>query len=133
MILETIDINFLRDVIPVFVFSFLIGYVTDSLIAFVTIKSKRKIKLSGFRVHHNLFGYISILLGAFYHHTILIGFGLGIILGHKIRDGILLFAERIETEVNRNKVMIERKVRRLRVENKKQLERKINEIRKEYK
>jgi len=133
MILEIINTDLLKSAVPIFTFSFLIGYVMDSVIALITIKSHRKIRLSGFRIHHNAFGYISILIGAFYYHSVLIGFGMGIILGHKIRNGILLFIEKVDTEIGRNKKFIERKIRRLKEENKRKLDKKINEIRKEYK
>ena len=133
MIFELIDVNVLKNVIPIFVFSFLIGYIADSILAYLSIESKSKASFRGFRIHHNLLGYVLIITGAFYYHSILIGFGLGIILGHRLRDGILLFFERVEIEVERDKKIIEGRIKRLRAENKRKLEKKIREIRQEYK
>jgi len=52
--------------------------------------------LGGFRVHHNVFGYVSILVGVFVFPALLIPLGLGMIVGHRRRDRLYWFLERAE-------------------------------------
>ena len=45
------------------------------------------------RFHHNFVGYVMIILGFFYYPLILVPVGMGIIMGHKIRDELFWFVE----------------------------------------
>jgi len=56
----------------------------------------KKFVLGNFRVHHNVTGYLLILVGLFVHPLILIPMGLGIIVGHRRRDRLFWFMERTQ-------------------------------------
>ncbi|HSH75179.1 MAG TPA: hypothetical protein VLA09_05830 [Longimicrobiales bacterium] len=47
------------------------------------------------RVHHNVVGYLLLLLGLFVRPIVLLPVGLGMIVGHGLRDGLFWFLERI--------------------------------------
>lgn len=49
-----------------------------------------------YRVHHNVVGYLLILVGLFVHPVVLVPLGLGMIVGHGLRDGLFWFAERVQ-------------------------------------
>ena len=87
------------DFFPTFILSFIIAYILDTCFAIISNKFYKN-KLKGFhigkyRIHHNLIGYISVIVGVFYYPQIFVGFGLGMILGHGFRDKGFWFVENI--------------------------------------
>jgi hypothetical protein len=52
--------------------------------------------VGGWRVHHNIVGYVLIAIGVFRAPAIFIPAGLGMIVGHGQRDRLFWFAERAE-------------------------------------
>jgi hypothetical protein len=84
--------------------SFLIGYLIDNSWAFIVKKiPKTKDKHFEFivrrvKIHHNFSGYILIIIGFFIYPLFLVSMGLGMIVGHKIRDNLFWFIELIEQE-----------------------------------
>jgi len=48
------------------------------------------------RVHHNVVGYVLIVAGLFHYPLVLVPLGLGMIVGHRIRDRLFWFIERVE-------------------------------------
>ena len=59
-------------------------------------KNYKKLIVKKIRIHHNVIGYILVIFGFFYYPLILIPAGIGMIVGHGIRDrGLFWFAERI--------------------------------------
>ena len=56
----------------------------------------RKLILGRFRIHHNVLGYILILVGFSMYPLFLVPLGLGVIVGHRIRDRLFWFVEVIE-------------------------------------
>jgi hypothetical protein len=55
-----------------------------------------KMVLGHWRVHHNVVGYVLILVGLFRYPLVLVPLGLGMIVGHRIRDRLFWFIERVE-------------------------------------
>lgn len=49
-----------------------------------------------YRVHHNVVGYLLLVAGLFAYPVVLIPVGLGMIVGHGIRDRLFWFVERVE-------------------------------------
>lgn len=49
----------------------------------------------GWRVHHNVVGYVLVLAGIVWHPLLLIPAGLGMIVGHRRRDRLWWFLERV--------------------------------------
>lgn len=52
--------------------------------------------VGGWRIHHNVVGYALVLVGVFAYPVVLIPLGLGMIVGHGIRDRLFWFAERVD-------------------------------------
>jgi len=52
--------------------------------------------LGRYRVHHNVVGYIAIVAGLFLYPWLLVPFGLGMIVGHRMRDRLIWFIEEVE-------------------------------------
>ena len=50
--------------------------------------------VGGWRVHHNVVGYLLLVAGAFWRPLLLIPAGLGMIVGHRRRDRLWWFLER---------------------------------------
>jgi hypothetical protein len=50
--------------------------------------------VGGWRIHHNVVGYGALLAGLFAYPAVLVPFGLGMIVGHAVRDR-LWFLERV--------------------------------------
>ena len=50
--------------------------------------------VGGWRIHHNVIGWALLVVGLFYGRLVLIPLGLGMIVGHRIRDRLFWFAER---------------------------------------
>jgi len=48
------------------------------------------------RVHHNVVGYLAIVLGIFFYQWLLVPFGVGMIVGHRMRDRLIWFMEGVE-------------------------------------
>jgi hypothetical protein len=51
--------------------------------------------LAGWRIHHNVVGYALLIAGAFTRPLVLIPAGLGMIVGHRRRDRLWWFLERV--------------------------------------
>jgi hypothetical protein len=49
-----------------------------------------------YRIHHNVVGWMALLVGVAYQPWILVPFGLGMIIGHRIRDRLFWFIERVD-------------------------------------
>ena len=56
----------------------------------------KKLIVGRLRIHHNVFGYVLILVGFWMHPVFLVPLGLGVIVGHRIRDRLFWFVEVIE-------------------------------------
>ncbi len=59
-------------------------------------ESYRKLVVGKFRIHHNVLGYIFVLVGFWMYPIYLFPLGLGVIVGHRVRDRLFWFVERIE-------------------------------------
>jgi hypothetical protein len=55
----------------------------------------RRLVLGRFRVHHNVVGYVLVVVGLFVRPTVLVPLGLGMIVGHGLRDRLFWFVERV--------------------------------------
>lgn len=55
-----------------------------------------KVVFGRYRIHHNVVGYLLLLGGLRYQPFFLIPMGLGMIVGHRIRDRLFWFVERVE-------------------------------------
>ena len=55
-----------------------------------------KLVFGRYRIHHNVVGWMALLVGIGYKPWILVPFGLGMIVGHRIRDRLLWFVERVD-------------------------------------
>jgi hypothetical protein len=51
--------------------------------------------LGGWRIHHNVVGYLLVVAGAVWRPLLLIPAGLGMIVGHRRRDRLWWFIERV--------------------------------------
>ncbi len=97
-----------RDAIIIIV-GFLIGYYLDYFWARVQRgmhlekKEYYKFIFGEMRVHHNWIGYVMILFGFFWYPLILVPAGIGSIVGHRIRDNLFWFIERVEKDIKRTK------------------------------
>ena len=49
----------------------------------------------GWRIHHNVVGWLLLVAGAFWRPLLLIPAGLGMIVGHRRRDRLWWFLERV--------------------------------------
>ena len=55
-----------------------------------------RVVVGRYRVHHNVVGYLLLVAGLFAYPVVLIPVGLGMIVGHGIRDRLFWFVERVE-------------------------------------
>lgn len=55
-----------------------------------------KMVLGRYRIHHNVVGWALLLVGIRVQPLILIPMGLGMIVGHRIRDRLFWFVERVD-------------------------------------
>jgi hypothetical protein len=55
-----------------------------------------KVVFGRYRIHHNVVGWMALLVGVAYQPWILVPFGLGMIIGHRIRDRLFWFIERVD-------------------------------------
>ena len=82
--------------------AFVIGYLIDAawarLVRGFRLERQhyRTFVLGKYRVHHNVVGYVAVLVGLFLYPILLIPLGLGMIVGHGTRDGSLWFIEGVE-------------------------------------
>ncbi len=53
----------------------------------------KKLVLGRFRIHHNVLGYVLILVGFSMYPVVFVPMGLGVIVGHRKRDRLLWFVE----------------------------------------
>ena len=58
-------------------------------------KKYKKLIVGKFRIHHNVLGYVFILFGFSTYPVFLVPLGLGIIVGHRIRDRLFWFVEMV--------------------------------------
>jgi hypothetical protein len=56
----------------------------------------RRFVVGSYRVHHNVVGYLMLVVGLFAYPVVLIPLGLGMIVGHGIRDRLFWFVERMD-------------------------------------
>ncbi len=56
----------------------------------------KKLIVCRFRIHHNVLGYVFILFGFSMYPLFLVPLGLGVIVGHRIRDRLFWFIEVIK-------------------------------------
>jgi hypothetical protein len=84
-------------VVGAFALGFAIDFVCARLVRGFRLEreSYPRLVLGRYRVHHNLVGYIAILAGLFAYPFLLIPLGLGMIVGHRIRDRLFWFIERV--------------------------------------
>jgi len=81
--------------------AFAVGYLIDAVWARVVrgFRLEReeypKMILGRYRVHHNVVGYLCLAVGLFYRPMVLIPLGLGMIVGHRMRDRLFWFVERV--------------------------------------
>ncbi len=93
------------------ILSFILGYAIDGSWAWLLRKvpsGKKgekyiKIIIRKIRIHHNIFGYVLIALGFFYYPLIFVPAGIGMIVGHRIRDELFWFLETVEKDTKRIK------------------------------
>lgn len=52
--------------------------------------------VGSYRIHHNVVGYLLLLVGLFRYPLVLVPLGVGMIVGHRIRDRLFWFIERVE-------------------------------------
>ena len=55
-----------------------------------------KMVVGSWRVHHNVVGWALLALGLFRYPWVLVPLGAGMIVGHRIRDRLFWFIERVE-------------------------------------
>lgn len=55
-----------------------------------------KMVLGRYRIHHNVVGWVALVIGIWFQPWILVPFGLGMIVGHRIRDRLFWFIERVD-------------------------------------
>jgi len=58
-------------------------------------KKYKKLIVGRFRIHHNVLGYFLILVGFSMHPVVFVPMGLGVIVGHRIRDRLFWFVEMV--------------------------------------
>ena len=99
--------------------SFALGYLIDNSWAVIQrkIPSKKheyfKFIIRRIRIHHNLIGYVAIIGGFFVYPLILVSAGIGMIVGHKIRDNLFWFVENVEKDTKRLSRQIKEDKKRL--------------------
>ena len=100
---------------------FLIGYSLDNICARISknIPGKRKkdrhmkLILRKVRIHHNIAGYLIIIIGFFYYPLVLVPFGIGMILGYRVRDELFWFVESIDRDTKKLGKELEKSERRI--------------------
>jgi hypothetical protein len=55
-----------------------------------------KMVFGRYRIHHNIVGWLALAVGIGFQPWILVPFGLGMIVGHRIRDRLFWFVERVD-------------------------------------
>jgi hypothetical protein len=81
--------------------AFAVGYGVDNLWARLVrgwhLERERypKLLLGHYRIHHNVVGYAAILAGFLWRPGLMVPFGLGMIVGHRVRDRLFWFVERV--------------------------------------
>jgi hypothetical protein len=55
-----------------------------------------RVTVGRYRVHHNVVGWMLLLVGVFAFPWVLLPLGLGMIVGHRRRDRLFWFLERVE-------------------------------------
>jgi len=55
-----------------------------------------KMVVGSWRVHHNVVGWLLLVAGLFRYPLVLVPLGLGMIVGHRVRDRLFWFLERVE-------------------------------------
>ena len=55
-----------------------------------------RLVLGSYRVHHNVVGYVLVAFGLFRYPLVLVPLGVGMIVGHRMRDRLFWFIERVE-------------------------------------
>ena len=72
-----------------FILGFLIDFFWARLVRGWHLEKKNYIKMIFWkvRIHHNILGYASVVIGIFWNGIILIPAGLGVIIGHATRKG----------------------------------------------
>ncbi len=80
-----------------FVISFLFGFLAAALYesAMIRLFSGNGLIISGWRLHHSLYGLLFILLGLINKKVFLLGFGIGIIAQHTLTDGFWFLTREI--------------------------------------
>ena len=79
--------------------AFVLGYLMDAGWARIVRgahlerRDYKKFIVGRFRIHHNVFGYVLVLCGFLAYPLILVPLGLGLIVGHRIRDRLFWFVE----------------------------------------
>ena len=82
--------------------AFVLGYAIDAVWARLVrgwrLERERypRLVLGRFRIHHNVVGYAAIVAGFFAYPLLLVPLGLGMIVGHRVRDRLFWFIERVE-------------------------------------
>ena len=80
----------------------LLGFVVDGawarLVRGARLQRERypTLVLGRYRVHHNVVGYLAVVVGIFLYPWLLVPFGLGMIVGHRMRDRLFWFIEGVE-------------------------------------
>ena len=81
---------------------FVLGYLIDAgwarLVRGVHLERRnyKKFIVGRFRIHHNVLGYVLLLCGFLTYPLFLVPLGLGVIVGHRIRDRLFWFVEVME-------------------------------------
>ena len=52
--------------------------------------------IGGWRIHHNVVGWLAVAVGVLRYPLVLVPFGVGMIVGHRMRDRLFWFIERAE-------------------------------------
>ncbi len=78
---------------------FVLGYLIDAGWARIVRGARlerrnyKKFIVGRFRIHHNVLGYVLLLCGFLAYPLFLVPLGLGVIVGHGIRDRLFWFVE----------------------------------------
>lgn len=81
--------------------AFMLGYLADWVWARAVrgLRLQReeypKLVFGRYRVHHNVVGYVSLLVGVFFYPAVFVPLGVGMIVGHRLRDRLFWFVERV--------------------------------------
>ena len=70
------------------------GILADIVIANISNRRKIKFSVGKVRIHHSFHGIILIIIGIFIYRELLIGLGLGLVIGHTIRNKKIEFIEK---------------------------------------